>query len=197
MAYLLFEYLLSFTIADFRKQGILKEGEISQGVLNWEKGEIIQGSIGFTLDMAETISFLELQYIYNGVPKLYTVELEKRVSNLGKGLIWYFKCSETGKLCRKLYFFNGQFVHRIATKNCYYEKQVQSRLQRDWLKAIRGYKILDELLEVPKQKHFKAYYNGNKTKKYLKLELRTENIQLPTFSLIDRYLNSAPQRNQL
>jgi len=76
-------------------------------------------------------------------------------------------CPMTGKRCRKLYQGDKYFYHRKASGLIYESQSYSSK--------IRGiYKIYDEInmYEVCQElhsKHFKKFYNGQPTKRYLKL----------------------------
>ncbi len=90
-------------------------------------------------------------------------------SNLNKGLVWYFLCPNTGKRCRILYSIGGYFLHREAFRGCMYESQTYSHknraLFRQFEMATGGDKAYDQLYS----KHFKKYYAGKPTKRYLKI----------------------------
>jgi len=47
--------------------------------------------------------YIRLQYSHGKEDFDYRIELELVPSNLGVGMIWYFKCPGTGKRARKLY----------------------------------------------------------------------------------------------
>ncbi len=90
-------------------------------------------------------------------------------SNLGKGKVWYFVCPHTNKRCRKLYLISGYFLHREAFNGCMYESQTKSKKWREMERVYGSYFKSDECYEELHKKHFKKFYNGKPTKRYLKL----------------------------
>ena len=102
-------------------------------------------------------------------PIHYRVELVSAPSNLGKGVVWYFVCPRTGRNCRKLHLADTYFYHRSAFKGCMYEKQTQTKNERDFDKTMGIYFQADELFAQLHEKHLKKRYAGRPTKRYRKL----------------------------
>lgn len=84
-------------------------------------------------------------------------------------MVYYFHCPFTDKRCRKLHFINQRFMHRSALPSGMYEKQIQSKKWRQMDKVYGCHFELDHHYKELFSKHFKKYYNGKPTKKYLKL----------------------------
>ena len=121
--------------------------------------------------------YLHLKYNFRGEPRDYKVQLVKKPSNLGIGEMWFFKCPQTGMLCRKLYSIGGYFFHREAFKGYYYESQLRSKNYRDLEKQYKGYFSLDRYYEELYSKNFKKTYRGKPTKRYLKLLEKIEKAE--------------------
>ena len=141
-----------------------------KGVTSWSTNGAVNSTINIEVTYTEYEAYIIFDYRCNGEPKRYKVNLVSRVSNLGKGLIWFFVCPSTGKLCRKLYLNSGYFLHRTALKNLMYSKQIESKKFRNISKVFGAYFIRDEVYSELYKKYFKTHYNGKPTKRYLRLK---------------------------
>ena len=70
-------------------------------ILNWTDGSNIYCS----LDFSEKEPMLRLTYKYLQTHYDFDIKFTKVASNLGKGMLWYFVCSVSGRRCRKLLVF--------------------------------------------------------------------------------------------
>jgi len=164
-----YEERKSFSISDLRKWGYLVPGQGKNGTIKWSRGGNPIGSIGITAYLDLTAPYISLNYILNQEKKIsYGVSLVRVTSNLGKGYVWYFRCPYTNKLCRKLYNVDGYFMHREAVRG-YYEKQIQSKHYRHIEKTFGPVFQQEKLYEQLYAKHFRKFYNGKPTKRYLKI----------------------------
>lgn len=141
-----------------------------RGVTSWSTNGNVHSTINIEVTHSEYQTYIIFDYKCNGEPKRYKVNLVSRVSNLGKGEIWFFVCPSTGKLCRKLYLNSGYFLHRTAFKSMMYSKQIESKKYRNLDKVFGAYFIRDEIYSELYKKYFKTHYNGKPTKRYLKLK---------------------------
>ncbi len=141
-----------------------------RGVTSWSTNGNVHSTINIEVTHSEYQTYIIFDYKCNGEPKRYKVNLVSRVSNLGKGEIWFFVCPSTGKLCRKLYLNSGYFLHRTAFKSMMYSKQIESKKYRNLDKVFGAYFIRDEVYSELYKKYFKTHYNGKPTKRYLKLK---------------------------
>jgi hypothetical protein len=141
-----------------------------RGVTSWSTNGQVHSTINIEVIYSEYEAYIIFDYRCNWEPKRYKVNLVNRVSNLGKGLIWFFVCPSTGKLCRKLYLNSGYFLHRTAFKSMMYSKQIESKKFRNLSKVFGAYFIRDEVYSELYKKYFKTHYNGKPTKRYLKLK---------------------------
>lgn len=147
----------------------LKQTKLKVGVLSWSRNGKSTGRISIHVNTQNEIPYIELDYKYNDKPRNYKISLVSIPSNLGKGEIWYFLCSQTNKQCRKLYSVGGYFLHREAFKYCMYECQTKSKHYRRFAKTFGVYYEVDKIFKQINSKHFKTQYAGKPTKKYLKL----------------------------
>ena len=147
----------------------MKQTKLKVGVLSWSRNGKSTGRISIHVNTQNEIPYIELDYKYNDKPRNYKISLVSIPSNLGKGEIWYFLCSQTNKQCRKLYSVGGYFLHREAFKYCMYECQTKSKHYRRFAKTIGVYYEVDKIFKQINSKHFKTQYAGKPTKKYLKL----------------------------
>jgi hypothetical protein len=171
---ILFDEVKTVSISFLTKHSYLKPNQLKAGSVHWSRNGENIGSISIEVYTHYENSFIEFDYKYNQQPIKYRVQLVSALSNLGKGLVWYFICPRTGKRCRKLYLADTYFYHRSAFSGCMYEKQTQSKKSRCLDKMLGVYFQSDQLFEQLYKKHFKKQYAGKPTKKYLKL---TQQIQ--------------------
>lgn len=124
-----------------------------------------------------------LSYNTNGKSITYDVGIEQKASNLGKGFFYYFVCTATGLKCRKLYLYDGYFVHRKAIPNLHYKVQTKSK-SFNLFKFFEVCFKIDDLIEESEKPYFKSYYKGKPTKRFLQLEKQlNQNTQL--YNLLD------------
>jgi len=117
----------------------------------------------------DTNGVLTLDYTFNGTEQInYDIQLITRPSNLGTGLLWFFICPYTGKVCRKLHLINGYFKHRSALPGLMYQNQIEPKKWREWNK-IFAKDFNDDVYTELYSKNFKRYYNGKMTKRFARL----------------------------
>ncbi len=166
---ILIDELKNISISFLKKHGYLKLNQWQSGAISWTRNGNEIGSITIGVNTEPESLYLLLDYKCNETPIKYKVQLISVPSNLGKGVVWYFVCPHTGKLCRKLYLADTYFYHRSAIKGYMYEKQTQSKKYRYLDKTLGVYYRADQLFEQLYKKHFKKQYASKPTKKYLKL----------------------------
>ncbi|WP_330747596.1 hypothetical protein [Chryseobacterium sp. CP-77] len=183
------EGLKCITIADLKKLGYLEPNISMSRNLFWtDKNGERTSSITVIIDTTEIKGSITFDYTYNQSQKInYTVQLITRPSNLGNGLLWFFVCPSTFKVCRKLHLNSGYFLHRTAFKDVYYEKQLQSKKWRSWEKTFGSY-LDDRLYEQLYKKHFKKFYNGKPTKKYLQIMKKIKTREDIGFQDVEKFL---------
>jgi len=180
---------LQINISKLKKWGYLNTGQINKTTLTWSsKGQKI-GSILLIINTSCAQPYIELDYKYCDTPRNYRVNLITKPSNLGKGVLWFFVCPNTGRHCRILYSINGYFLHRAAFTGCMYDSQTQSKKYRDMGKLYGAYFKTDRLYEQLYKKHFKKRYAGKPTKKYAKLISEIRKAERVSVNDIERLLS--------
>ncbi|MBC7845519.1 MAG: hypothetical protein H7Y10_03405 [Flavobacterium sp.] len=150
---------------------------IRAGTTNWTRNGKPYASIGITVTHTEVNTFIKFGYNTGGEHISYRVNLISKSSNLGKGKVWFFVCPITGKCCRKLHLKGTYFLHRTAHKGLMYEKQLQSKKNRDMLGIFDKAVLSDEVYEERYKKYFKTHYNGKETKRYKKLSYKIKTAE--------------------
>jgi hypothetical protein len=185
----LYDEVLQIDISRLKEWGYLKPEQIKNGTINWSSNGNKTGSISISVNTFSEQPFIELDYKYRDESRNYKVRLVSILSNLGKGLIWYFLCPQTNKRCRKLYSIGGYFLHREAFKDCMYDCQTKSKHYREFDKSFGAYFRTDELYSQLYKKHFKKTYAGKPTKKYLNLMKQIQKSEGLTLNDIKKLIN--------
>ncbi len=186
----LYNEALQISISKLKEWKYLNPEQIKSGALTWSRNENKTGSISIKVNTHSEQPYIELDYKYRDELRNYKVRLVSILSNLGKGLIWYFLCPQTNKRCRKLYSIGGYFLHREAFNGCMYETQTQSKKYRQLDKTLGAYFKTDDLYSQLYQKHFKKTYAGKPTKKYLRLMEQIQKAESIPFHEIERLMIS-------
>jgi hypothetical protein len=163
----LFNEALQLNISKLKGWDYLEQSK--RGVINWSSNGSPIGSISIRSRITDDQKNIELDYKFRDEPRKYKIQLVSVPSNLGKGSVWYFLCPETGKRCRKLYSIGGYFLHRSAFRGCMYISQTKSKKWREMEILFGSYFDKEGYIEQLYSKHFKKFYNGKPTKRYLKL----------------------------
>lgn len=174
----LFDNVLQLRLSKLKELGYFEPGFHKKGTLTWGSGEKKTSSLSLAINYLTSEPFFELEYTFNGVERKYSISTTSIASNLGKGIVWYFLCPKTGKRCRVLYLIGGYFLHRDASSGFMYKKQTESKFYRDLDKGAWG--ASPKIEEIHKQlysKHFKSFYRGKPTKRYLRLLKELERIE--------------------
>lgn len=182
----LFDEALQLSITKLKEWQYLNPEQIISGTLTWSRNGNKTGSISIKVNTQNEYPYIELDYKYDDEPRNYKIQLVSVPSNLGKGLIWYFLCPQTNKRCRKLYLIGGYFLHREAFNGCMYKIQTQSKKYRQMDKTLRAYFKSDELYSQIYKKHFKKYYAGKPTKKYLQIMEQIQKTESIPYHEIER-----------
>lgn len=169
----IYDDCLTINISDLKKWGYFEPNHYKSGVLSWSRNGEVHSKISIAISMGDS-PYMELDYTCNDEPRKYKVYFETVPSNLGKGEIYYFLCPFTKLRCRKLYLIGGYFCHRSKAPNGLYDTQVRSKHYRSMEKLYGAYFSLDRLYEQLYSKHFRKYYAGKPTKRYLKLKRQIE-----------------------
>lgn len=186
----IFDERKSLSITDLKKLGYFNHNKRTSGNVNWTMGGENTGNIGIEVTISDNSNFIDIKYNCNNENYQYRVYLVSTRSNLNKGKIWYFECKFTGVRCRKLHLIKGKFQHRTALKSGMYSKQTQSKKWRLIEKAYGNYFDSENTYSELYSKHFRKYYKGKPTKRYLKLMDKIKEIEKVSASDIERLLLS-------
>ncbi len=182
----LYNEVLQLSISNLKEWEYLNPEQIKNGTLTWSRNGNKIGSISIKVNTHSEQPYIELDYKYRDEPRNYKVSLVSMPSNLGKGLIWYFLCPETNKRCRKLYSIGGYFLHREAFNGCMYETQTHSKKWRQIEKIYGNYFDSEKYYKELYSKHFRKYYKGKPTKRYLNLLAKIQDAERFTASEIEQ-----------
>lgn len=166
-----FEERKSISISDLRKWKYLQPDSWRSSTLSWSRGGTVHSQISICVNMVASQPYLQLDYSWQEKSINYQVQLTTLPSNLGAGKVWYFICPLTGNRCRKLYFKNGYFQYRGEG---YYEKQIQSKHYRHLEKTYGPVLRSDQIRGQVYGRHFRKFYKGIPTKRYVKLLTQLE-----------------------
>lgn len=186
----LYNEALQISISKLKGWGYLDPEQIKSGTLNWSRNGNPTGSISIYVNTHSERPYIELDYKYRDEPRNYKVYLTSTPSNLNKGEIWYFLCPQTKKRCRKLYSIGGYFLHREAFNGCMYESQIQSKSYRQVDKTLGAYFRSEHLYSELYKKHFKKFYAGKPTKKYLRIMEQIQKAESIPYEEIERAMLS-------
>ncbi len=165
------------SISNLKEWDYLTPKLMKSGTITWSNNGTTTARISISANMNSAQPYIELEYNYNDEPRNYKIGLVSVQSNLGKGVIWYFLCPVTNKRCRKLYSIGGYFLHREAFNGCMYESQTQSKRWRYLGKTLFAYMKVDDLYDEIDKKHFKKFYAGKPTKRYLQIMKQIKRVE--------------------
>nr|WP_315198250.1 hypothetical protein [uncultured Flavobacterium sp.] len=101
----------------------------------------------------------------------YKVRIISIPSNIGDGFVKYFVCPTTGKHCRKLYYSRQIFQHRDATGLLYAQQAKRQPISY-------AFYLSAEQRNEPYTKYFKKTYQGENTKRYSSILLKTSHSEV-------------------
>ena len=156
------EYL-HLSIADCKRMGFLAPQAMRSGVVTRRVNDKKRASIGFATD-TRGVPVAKFSYTCDGQPVDYTVYLRWKRSNLSPDTehgYYYFVCPITGKLCRKLYLYDGRFVSRGAFNPLYKQQTKSHSYRNNPLFALLDLEIKIEQIETDRYR--REYYNGKIT----------------------------------
>jgi hypothetical protein len=162
------------SISFLNKHGYLDDNQCQSGTISWSRDGLKIADISIQVITYGEHPCVWLSYKYNEVNISYSVSLVSKMSNLGKGVVWFFICPNSGKRCRKLHLIKGYFFHRSSFRGCMYKKQSYSHNFRQLDKQFDVAFALDEVSDQLCSKHFKTTYRGIPTKRYSKLVKRLQ-----------------------
>lgn len=127
--------------------------------------------------------FLIIDHKSRGIQK---IEIQFKISNLGKGWVAYFICPLSLRKCRVLYLINGTYQRNLNLKGFYLRSNPLKYYERDQYKLCLAVQAKTEIEEMVNTPYFKPYYKGKLTKKYAaKLKLAEMAGEKTMFSIIN------------
>lgn len=166
----LFEDCKTICITKLRGWGYICPYAVRTGTITWSRNGVETSSIGIKILMDQFSGSITFNYSVDKEPVNYEINIISRPANIGNGLQWFFVCPKTGRVCRKLHLGHKYFLHRTAFNGYMYELQTWSKNTR-YLAYTPMYLEMkaDGIYEQIYTKHFKKYYNGKPTKRYVNL----------------------------
>lgn len=176
---LIIDRCLTVSIADLIRWGCLKTGLSRSGTVHWEQAGKQVASIGYR-SVVSTVpgqSCIQFDYRHDGQPVQYTVPLVSAPANIGKGLIWFFRCPFTGQRCKKLHLIQGRFMHRSAARHAMYKQQTTSKRWRLINRFFDVYELQQTTFEALHKPGFKEKYRGKETRRFARLIRQIEKAE--------------------
>lgn len=168
---LILDRCYTVSIGNFRRWGALSPGRYASGSIYWgEEGER-RASVGYcaVIGREPGQAYIQFNYNYDGEPMQWRVSLLSLPANIGKGIVWFFRCPITGQRCKKLHLVDGRFIHRSAVRGAMYKQQTESK---KWRLVSRLFDLHDLRAGVWDEIHkpyFKAEYRGKETRRCIRL----------------------------
>lgn len=169
----LFDTALQISITQLKKGGLMKEGEITKGVIEWKRDGEIYASINVIVSMKEFPYKVVLAYERNGHKVTSFFDLYRMESNLGKGHYYFFICPVTGQRARKLYLIGNYFLHREAYSGCMYAIQTRSRSD---LMGHR-YNVALQAEQRMEERYYRPTYAGKPTRTAKRIQKKSDWIE--------------------
>ena len=161
-----------------RDNDIVKPNNFRSGSLIWTSTNGNKNSISYSVRTEDAEGVLRLNYVHNEINKRdYEVKLITRKSNLCDGLIWFFVCPNSKKVCRILHLNSGYFLHRTVFNNFYYEQQTKSKKWRLLYSKSFSDAFRDDLYFEMHKKNMKKFYKGKITRTFKRLLVRKRNAE--------------------
>lgn len=184
----LFGELQTIEIKTLIGWGYLTEHGWKSGTATWRMRGDITAQIDFSIHYGPDETYLQFNYSYRKQPRTYRVAMEPQASNLGKGVVWFFRCPTTGQRCRKLYLYDGWFVHRKAVPGMYAAQTYSKRWRREKRVYDAVFDLKDTEAELYKP-NAKQTYRGKATRRFTRIEnklIQMEMTMANDFMLIFR-----------
>jgi len=164
---LILDRCYTVSIGDLKRWGCLNRGQWRNGSVYWEQGGRRVASIGYMafISSEPREAYIQFNYNYDGQPVQWRVPMLSVPANIGKGLVWFFRCPVTGKRCKKLHLIDGRFMHRSAVRGAMYRRQTESK---EWRKTTRYFDAYDTgaaIMQEIEKPYFKEMYRGKPTRR--------------------------------
>lgn len=170
------EHQISISTKDLKGMKLLQRiGKRSKGIRIYRNNIITNNkeevaSFQIIVNIEKENDYVVLEYEYNGQEITDKIQLEAIKSNLGERWVYFFICPNTGKKCRKLYLHNGYFRSRQGIGGMLYQQQAISTNNRNIFRLGRDYNRFRQLQLERFKPHFRATYEGIRTRRVRKME---------------------------
>ncbi len=165
---LFYDDLPAISINDLLKAGAFNthSGQPSSMSANLCCNDIIPPLIAININQPQP--FIIISGVADGQITGHKINLISKPFNLNYGNIWYFICPATGIHCRKLFYYQGTFLHRKAITGTY-SKIMISPNQRKILSRYNNILAMADLATKARAPYFRTCYAGKQTKIYKKI----------------------------
>ncbi len=136
------------------------------------------GEMKLIVNMQDCNEYAEFDYSCDGKTFNYRVPLVARTSNLGRGHLWFFRCLEADKTCKKLYMYKDRLVHRDMVVGGFYAAELESKEWRDYYQYLKKCKKLRSVIVQGGEKNYIRVYNGVTTKRAENIERSVQELLL-------------------
>ncbi|MEZ4941150.1 MAG: hypothetical protein R3D58_09790 [Saprospiraceae bacterium] len=176
---LILDRCYTVSIGDMKRWGSLVPGQYKSGSVYWERAGSREASVGYFAFISREPgqAYIQFNYTCDGEQIQWRVPLLSVPSNLGKGLVWFFRCPVTGKRCKKLHFIDRRFMHRSAVRGAMYKRQTESKKYRKLNRFFDAYEIGADVLAEMEKPYFKEEYQGKPTRRCLRLIRKAERVE--------------------
>jgi len=176
---LIIDRCLTVSIADLKRWGCLKPGNYRSGTVYWKRGDEREASVGYIVSLSLEFeqAYIQFNYAYDGQSVQYRVPLIPVPANIGKGLVWFFRCPFTGQRCKKLHLIKGRFMHRSAVRGAMYKRQTDSKKWRLVNRFFDMSEVQADVWEAMNKPYFKAEYRGKETRRFARLIRKVERVE--------------------
>jgi hypothetical protein len=184
----LFGELQTLEVKNLIGWGYLTQHGCKSGTFTWRIDGNVTAQVGGMVWYSPDEVYLQLSYRYKGETRTYRIPVEPQTGNLGKGVIWFFRCPNTCHRCRKLYLYDGWFVHRKAVPGMYVAQTYSKR----WRREKRVYDAVFDRAELEAELYkpnAKQVYRGKPTRRSTRFEsklIKAETIATNGLHLIFR-----------
>jgi hypothetical protein len=135
---------------DMRSFKMVITGAHREGIAN------LPGKVQLFFEWSPETWLVTFRYSHGKRFRKLGVAVRKADTNLGVGVMYWFVCPVTDRLCRKLFFVDGLLMSRFAMKKARYPCQ--------YLTAIdKVYHRNEKYQEPPYKRYGKPYYRGKLT----------------------------------
>lgn len=176
---LIIDRCLTVSISDVKRWGCLNPGYYRSGSVYWGQGGERVASVGYivSLSVEPGQAYIQFNYSYDDQPVQYRVPILSAPANIGKGLVWFFRCPLTGQRCKKLHLVNGRFMHRSAVPGAMYKRQTDSKKWRLVNRFFDMSEVQADVWNAMQKPYFKAEYRGKETRRFTRLIRKVERAE--------------------